>query len=65
MTEKSELAKASLAARKLEAVERCDREIAHCLKCQEAATVPEQRLGAFMGELDWTVERERLMEEKA
>lgn len=48
-----------------EKLARCDREIANCLKCQAEATVPEQRVGAALGELDWLSERERLMEEKA
>lgn len=60
-----ELTKAYSAAQKLEALLRCDKEIANCLNCQATATAPEQRLGAFMGELDWLSERERLMEEKA
>lgn len=39
----------------------CEREIAHCLAgaCDESLS-HEERLGATMGEADWTVEKMRL-----
>lgn len=42
-------------------IARCDREIAHCLACAcDESMRHDERLGATMGEADWTVEKMRL-----